>query len=214
MTDQTRTTETEAQAAVDQAAEALSKALEALREARGGSPQEPCWLCKGTGRDSLQALVGRDEPCEECEGSGQQRKRYPLIVHGVDFGDHPAIRRPLLHPNTTWVKVRPVNDKYEGRTYLGWMLGDIAQGISLSFHLDGRLHADLAHHNPAIFVPDLGTVIFGHSSWWAPVKSPDDLRTITDADINDVWYVKALKDLEGAIARSDAASANPGEGAA
>lgn len=45
MTDQTRTTETEAQAA-----EALSKARKALREARGESPQEPCWLCKGAGR--------------------------------------------------------------------------------------------------------------------------------------------------------------------
>jgi hypothetical protein len=53
-------------------------------------------------------------------------------------------------------------------------------------------------HNPAIFVPTLGKLLYGCELWWSKISSPDDLRTISDADIDNVWYVQALKSLQAA----------------
>ena len=44
-----------------------------------------------------------------------------------------------------------------------------------------------------IYIPENGRVVFGVESWWGEIKSVDDLKDITDADINSVWYVNALK---------------------
>jgi hypothetical protein len=51
--------------------------------------------------------------------------------------------------------------------------------------------------NPAIYVPALKRLVFGAGSWWGEIKTEDDLKEITDKDINDVWYVQALKALDG-----------------
>jgi hypothetical protein len=61
----------------------------------------------------------------------------------------------------------------------------------------GVLEVGLAMHNPAIWVPDLKRIVFGMESWWGVIDNPDDLKQITDADIQNVWYVKALQGLEG-----------------
>jgi hypothetical protein len=44
-------------------------------------------------------------------------------------------------------------------------------------------------------VPDLARVVMGWESWWGEIRTPDDLRQITNADVENVWYVKALKTL-------------------
>jgi len=49
--------------------------------------------------------------------------------------------------------------------------------------------------NPAMWVPDLNRVVMGWESWWGEIKSEEDLRQISDADIENVWYVKAIKAL-------------------
>ena len=49
--------------------------------------------------------------------------------------------------------------------------------------------------NPAIFVPDLKTIIFGVESWRQRITTESQLRSITDIDIENVWYVKALKQI-------------------
>ena len=52
-------------------------------------------------------------------------------------------------------------------------------------------------HNPAIWVPDLKKIVFGMESWWGVLRSRTISKQITDADIQNVWYVKALQALEG-----------------
>ena len=55
-----------------------------------------------------------------------------------------------------------------------------------------------SHNNPAIFVPELKRIVWGMESWWGAVKSEDELKEITDEDIDNVWYVKLLKSqMEG-----------------
>lgn len=40
---------------------------------------------------------------------------------------------------------------------------------------------------------DLQRIIFGAESWWGIIESLEELKDITDDDINNIWYVKALK---------------------
>ena len=56
----------------------------------------------------------------------------------------------------------------------------------------GELTVGMAS-NPAIYVFDLQRIIFGAESWWGIIESPEELKDITDDDINSQWYVKALK---------------------
>ncbi len=94
-----------------------------------------------------------------------------------------------------FVAVRPCAETYGGKTFLGVYLGEM--GIMMGWKVEsGILSIKRGYANPAIFVPDLAQIIYGVESWWGAIKSPDDLRTITDSDINNVWYVQALKTLE------------------
>jgi hypothetical protein len=120
---------------------------------------------------------------------------YPITVNKIEFIDSSDPIRPDriygAKPGS-WVSVRPVgNDK----TYLGIMLGDYEPPMA-SFHPEtGVLTIAKSIGNPAMWVPDLGRVIMGWGSWWGEIKSPNDLHQISDADIQNVWYVKAIKDL-------------------
>lgn len=87
------------------------------------------------------------------------------------------------------------------KSFLGVYIGEI--GIlhnSLSFrrekstgNIDAGFYAGL---NPAFFVPELNKVVFGCESYWSKIESPEHLRKITKDDINNVWYVQAMKYLD------------------
>lgn len=95
-----------------------------------------------------------------------------------------------------WVKIRPVAEEYGDKTYLGIYIGDVAQGFTTAYNPETEeLMIGFSSFNPGIFVPALGKVIYGHSSWWGMLKTPEDLKDISDVDINDVWYMQALKAL-------------------
>ena len=121
----------------------------------------------------------------------------PMTVTGFSTYDTPSWRgNPLFGGSCgDMVAVRPVNDRYGGRTYLGILMGEIAQTISVRITKEGLIQADPTMHNPAMFVPDLGEMIFGHSSWWGVIADESQLRDITDADVENVWYVKALRQI-------------------
>jgi hypothetical protein len=117
-----------------------------------------------------------------------------------------------------WVSIRVCDDNEE-KTRLGVYLGEIAQGISASllpmdYPTTGSVQTDdvnaphtlvlgQAYHNPAIFVPSLGRIVFGNASWWGKIESPDHLKQITDEVIDNVWYVQALKALSEKVEESD-----------
>jgi len=97
-----------------------------------------------------------------------------------------------------FVSIRPCAEEYENKTFLGIYIGEISVGTAHFFeasddeYLKGVL--ELMHNtNPAIFVPNLNKVIFGCESWWGVIKDESHLKQITDEDIENVWYVKALK---------------------
>lgn len=162
-------------------------------------------------RESI-AAPAEEKVCEDeiAEMLGEDERRpavEPILVQAMtSSGD--VVRYP--HPQArvqagSWVACRPCDDACKGKTFLGVYLGDIALSMGTSFHrASGVLAISRCMYNPAIWVPDLKRIVFGAESWWVAIKGPDDLRKISDADINNVWYVKAMKDLGGAPAPAEA----------
>lgn len=93
------------------------------------------------------------------------------------------------------VKIKPCSKLYNDKTFLGVYIGNIALG-SVVYIENEKIKCSWAHYNPGILVPDIGKVIYGAESWWSEIKSEDDLKEITNKDIENVWYVKALKQIE------------------
>lgn len=201
---------------VEAARVALQEALAHQRTVNGESELETCPGCQGKGSvPDFRALLGEKnaeesrEPCSTCQGSGQTKKVYPLIVTAIQY-DLPSIplRPALFNAETTWVSVRPCAEEHQGKTYLGYLLGDLVLGVHLRYSEEGVLKVGPGPGNPAIFVPELGKVILGCASFWRAIKTPEELKQITNQDIDNVWYIKALKELNAAAASAPEAQAD------
>jgi hypothetical protein len=116
---------------------------------------------------------------------------YPIEVSKIKLYALPNLSDKV----GSWVSVRPVGEEYGGKTFLGIYLGDLPSYASESYNIVTKEVEVLLSKNPAIYVPDLKKVIRGYESWWGVIDSPEKLQKITDKDIENVWYVKALKEL-------------------
>lgn len=146
----------------------------------------------GLGRvqERLDAVAGTQD--------GAKMLDEPISVSGFSSKGTPALREKMLFGGGCgdMVAIRPVGDEFEDRTHLGVIIGEIARGVTVGRRKsDDVLVYDMGWHNPAIFVPDLNRVIFGSASWWGRIRDESHLREITDGDIENVWYVRALKAL-------------------
>lgn len=103
-----------------------------------------------------------------------------------------------LHNVGDFVAVRPCGKEYEGKTYLGVLLGDFPMGVSYSQSKEDPdvIEVKLSHGNPAMYVSSLKKTIFGCESWWHKIKQPEDMKNISDEDINSTWYVQAMKAMK------------------
>lgn len=101
------------------------------------------------------------------------------------------IRSNLSGEPGTLVMVRPCPERYHNKTYIGILVGDATiDFINVGTKEEPKYEA---YRNPMILIPETKSVVFGAESWWGPIEKEEDLRQITDADIQDIWYVKALK---------------------
>jgi hypothetical protein len=91
-----------------------------------------------------------------------------------------------------YVAVRPVDDE---KTYIGILIGEATLSGGGLYNIENQEIFMYHILNPVIFIPDLMRVVSGIESWWDFIKKPKDLRQITDVDIQNVWYVKALKSM-------------------
>lgn len=119
--------------------------------------------------------------------------KFPLEVNSVKISGNLGTKR---HENCgKMVAIRPCAVEHEGKTFLGVYLGDFPISISESFDPIDKELSMVIMRNPAIFIPDLNDIIYGCQSWWSIIEKESDLKQITDQDIQNVWYVKALKVL-------------------
>lgn len=156
-----------------------------------------------TSRTTSKFRESGDEPEAGAASADQPERPGIAIPEGVTrlkLGPNLAVPRlsaSLFHParQGSYVAVRPVREEYGGKTFLGILLGDIQMRLSMRREGDTLMLDRAGMGNPCIFVPDLDQLVYGMESWWGILKSPEDLKQITDADIDSVWYVQALKAL-------------------
>ena len=123
------------------------------------------------------------------------RIEFHLRIQELKEIAHPeneVIQKPIFGKSGSLVSVSPCAEKYGNKTYLGFLIGEIALGSSITIS-ENKIQCNWSGHNPAIFVPELSEIIYGCGSWWQAIESEDDLKQITDFDIENVWYVKLLK---------------------
>lgn len=125
--------------------------------------------------------------------------KFPLTIKSINnkCSNNPC-KESIFSSNKigSFVAIRPCGEEYKNKTYLGLYLGNICLSPWIAFDpRSEELIIEDGHDNPAIFVFDLNKIIFGYESWWGEIESEEDLKDITDADINNVWYVKVLKQI-------------------
>lgn len=126
----------------------------------------------------------------------------PREVQSVRFMNVPFEK----NPGKKYVAVRPVDSQ---KTYLGIYLGNAPIMLSGVYNIPAKEIRVAARTNPQIFIPELMKVVFGYESWWAQIEDEKQLRQITDHDIQNVWYVKALEEMSEALAKEPQEPAEP-----
>lgn len=124
--------------------------------------------------------------------------RIEMLMKASDMKElaHPknkALEKPVLG-RSGLVKIRPCAEEYGNKTFLGFLIGEIALGSSITL-TDDKIQLNFSNHNPAIFVPELNKVIYGIESWWGEIESEDELKQITNEDIDNVWYVRLMRKM-------------------
>lgn len=133
--------------------------------------------------------------CEGCERFVNRYIDFPLVVEDIEKSD-PTFDKPLGNRHGDLVRVRPCGEEYGGKTYLGILVAEAPTGISVSYDDERRvLKVSTALSNPLIVIPETHSLVWGYESWWETIKDPSDLGEITDEDIENVWYVKAIREL-------------------
>lgn len=131
----------------------------------------------------------------ECGGFKSKYIEFPLTVSAIELPKEGAIVPGLYSSRVgSLVRVRPCGEEYQNKTYLGILLGEADIGPIIRHHPDTNVLTIERMYNPAMFVPDLKTVIYGSESWWGEVDSEEELSEITDQVISDQWYVKLLRE--------------------
>lgn len=133
------------------------------------------------------------EKCEGCPNFNSKFIEYPITVNKIenDFGDSKGLGHEIGVP----VKIRPCGNEYDKKTYFGIYLGDLPVSNFVMYNKGTGNLSILPHRNPAIYVPELKKIIYGCESWWCEIKDEEDIKEITDDDINGQWYVRLAKGL-------------------
>lgn len=150
------------------------------------------YLCKETNKQMTKEDKDKERIC------GMYKSKYiefPIYTTVVKY--HNTYEKGIEENSKTGklVKIRPCNDKYRNKTFLGIYLGDADIGMNLNFNRDTKELEVIRSRNPAIFVPDLKKIVYGVESYWGEIKTENDLKDITNNDIENIWYIKALKNV-------------------
>lgn len=145
-------------------------------------------MVNGWGDNQVETVTMND--CANCTHYQSRFIEFPLTLNKIK----PEMRPYWEDENCgRLVKIRPCNQKYGGKTYLGILLGELPYKPYIAYVPQNSELEVGTINNPAIFVPELKKIIFGAGSWWSPINSTDELKEITEEDIENVWYVKLLQ---------------------
>lgn len=126
--------------------------------------------------------------CDTCEKFESRYIEYPLTIDGIEI-TQPRAHRIEFAP----VRVRLCNDN---KTYFGILLGEFPWITSASLKKDDSKLRVFTHNNPCILIPDKRSIVFGAECWWQRIVPGEDISDIVDEDIENVWYVRLIKEIQ------------------
>ena len=129
----------------------------------------------------------------KCDKYKSRYIEYPITVSKINYGEN--FNRAGRYTGK-FVSVRPCAKEYGGKTYLGLYLGDLPFDHYVTHNSETKELNVGVSLNPANFIFELNKIIYGCESWWGVIESEEELKEITKDDINNIWYVKALKALD------------------
>jgi len=143
--------------------------------------------------DNLAELLGAlSKEMKENPIKIESEFEYPMEISGIKLNH---LKNVNTKKTGMLVQIRPCDEEYKKKTYLGIYLGKFPIEIVVSLSKNTNVLNVMNMTNPAIFVPELKKVIFGCESWWGEIESEAELKEITNDDIENVWYIKALKQI-------------------
>ena len=129
------------------------------------------------------------------------RLKFPIEISGLDWNVSIGVKKTALFsrgeaPPGSFVAIQSCKESHGDKTYLGLLIGYVPTDVFAQHDpVTKRLRINVLGDNPAIFVFDLGEVVLGCESWWGPIENEEHLKQITKSDIENVWYMKALRQL-------------------
>lgn len=160
------------------------------------------WQCK-EGVTELKDVEDIDNFEVECDKFDSKYITYPLTISELKLPNGKAIKDGFGDKIGDLVKVRPCGDEYNNKTFLGIYLGDMDIGLHASFNRATKVLEIFRHHNPAIYIPSLKKIVYGCESWWGKITDENELKDITDKDIDSQWYVKMMKNMYSPDSKED-----------
>jgi len=118
---------------------------------------------------------------------------YPIEVQSVKVREGSGMDTIKVG---TPVRVRPCFETTGHKpktTYDGVFLGEMPCGMTSAYWPKIKELTVVSSCNPAMYVPALKRVVWGMESFWSRVDKETKDKDITDEDISNTPYVKALK---------------------
>ena len=169
---------------------------EDIRYTRNTEPQ--CSKCRNCGFDAnmlgLKCAKGKDPmPMENgCEDFDSCYLQFPIQV------DHIEVARQIPSEQLKHAQLVCVRLAGDYQTHLGFLLdyfGNLGPEVTVSYTKEDKALKVFTYGTPIMFVPALGRVVYGSECWWTRITSEEELREITDEDIDNCWYVKAFREF-------------------
>lgn len=135
------------------------------------------------------------EICKSCEYYSPRWLQFPITVNEI-INTPVKTECTLSHKKPgTLCRIRPCGKEYENKTFLGIYIGELPDAIYSSYNSETKSVINHTSVSPAIFVPALSKIVYGSESFWSVIDSEEDLKDITDSDIDSQFYVRLLKNL-------------------
>lgn len=89
------------------------------------------------------------------------------------------------------VRVRPIIDNPEKKTYVGIYLGELIDSPKVFYYSDENKLRVASSYTPAIFVPALNRIVWeSHAFWDRPTNTEDLFLAITESEIDGIPFGK------------------------
>ena len=159
-------------------------------------PEPACDFCRHLRFDLVTwgSVCNKGHEAEAaCDDYDSMFMQFPMTLNGIDMTEWTPSK---ALKDAELVAVRPANEE---KTYLGFLLDGLGSAVTINYSKDTKILHVHTYSNPPILVPALRRVVFGYESWWRRIKSEADFKDITDDDIDCVFYVRALGELNDAV---------------